>query len=258
MLKHEWTQQRRQRAHARLAEGDDAPEALPSEADEESEVAAPPVEAQAREHDKDAEPGPTGRVDDAATPDQPLSEEPESPEEPAEAAVAPPPAPPPPPAREDAPEAEDTEQRPVATPEAPAEPGEAPEVPQPPQPATAGRDTDARRVTEGMEVPLQSLRDRLESVLARQAQLPLDIEARHAVSEGAEGSPRATREALVQRLLDPTLTLEDVSLLLGVCRTTVRRYTDRGVLRCYRTPGNQRRFHLSDVLDFMERQSRPR
>ena len=107
-----------------------------------------------------------------------------------------------------------------------------------------------------MEVPLQSLRDRLESVLARQAQLPLDIEARHAVSEGAEGSPRATRETLVQRLLDPTLTLEEVSLLLGVCRTTVRRYTDRGVLRCYRTPGNQRRFHLSDVLDFMERQSR--
>ncbi|MCE5218891.1 helix-turn-helix domain-containing protein [bacterium] len=117
---------------------------------------------------------------------------------------------------------------------------------------------DPREVADRIEVPIISLRQRLESVLARQAQLPLDIEARHAVSEGVEGSPRETREALVQRLLDPTLTLEEVAVLLGVCRTTIRRYTDRGVLRCYRTPGNQRRFHLSDVLDFMEVQNRPR
>jgi len=117
---------------------------------------------------------------------------------------------------------------------------------------------DPREVADRIEVPIISLRQRLEAVLARQAQLPLDIEARHAVSEGVEGSPRETREALVQRLLDPTLTLEEVAVLLGVCRTTIRRYTDRGVLRCYRTPGNQRRFHLSDVLDFMEMQNRPR
>ncbi|NLO08237.1 MAG: helix-turn-helix domain-containing protein [candidate division WS1 bacterium] len=49
------------------------------------------------------------------------------------------------------------------------------------------------------------------------------------------------------------MTLREVALLLDVCPTTVRRYTNRGLLNCFRTPGNQRRFHLSDVLDFMER-----
>ena len=115
---------------------------------------------------------------------------------------------------------------------------------------------DARAVASKLQVPQTSLRDRLESVLAHQAQLPLDIDARHAVSAEAEGSPRETRELLLQRLLDPTLTLQEAATLLGVCTTTIRRYTDRGLLRCFRTPGNQRRFHLSDVLDFMERQQR--
>jgi len=115
---------------------------------------------------------------------------------------------------------------------------------------------EARAVADKLEVPQSSLRDRLESVLAHQVQLPLDIDARHAVSREAEGSPRETREALLQRLLDPTLTLQEAATLLGVCTTTVRRYTDRGLLRCFRTPGNQRRFHLTDVLDFMERQER--
>jgi excisionase family DNA binding protein len=62
-----------------------------------------------------------------------------------------------------------------------------------------------------------------------------------------------TREQLVSRLLDPQLTLQETALLLGVCPTTVRRYTNRGILKCFRTPGNQRRFRLSDVLEFMER-----
>lgn len=148
-----------------------------------------------------------------------------------------------------------------STPEAgpnpePAPAASAPAQPEPPPPAASRPAPDPREVVERLDVPVVSLRERLSSVLAHQAQLPLDIEARRAVSDGVEGSPRETREALVQRLLDPTLTLEEVSLLLGVCRTTVRRYTDRGVLRCFRTPGNQRRFHLTDVLDFMERQAR--
>jgi excisionase family DNA binding protein len=63
---------------------------------------------------------------------------------------------------------------------------------------------------------------------------------------------KETRQELVRRLLDPPLTLEEVARLLGVCPTTVRRYTNRGCLRHYRTPGNQRRFRLSDVLEFME------
>ena len=63
---------------------------------------------------------------------------------------------------------------------------------------------------------------------------------------------RETREELVQRLLDPPLTLEETARLLGVCPTTVRRYTNKGQLRHFRTTGNQRRFRLSDVLEFLE------
>jgi excisionase family DNA binding protein len=63
---------------------------------------------------------------------------------------------------------------------------------------------------------------------------------------------RESRDALVQRLLDPPLTLEETARLLGVCPTTVRRYTNRGALKHFRTGGNQRRFRLSDVLAFME------
>lgn len=116
--------------------------------------------------------------------------------------------------------------------------------------------TDRQELVEEMDVPIKSLRDRLEQVLARQTQLPLDIEARQEVSEKAEESPREHREELVRRLLDPTLSLKEAAILLDVCRTTVRRYTNRGMLRCFRTPGNQRRFYLSDILDFMEQRQR--
>lgn len=63
---------------------------------------------------------------------------------------------------------------------------------------------------------------------------------------------RESRQELVEKLLNPSLTLEDTARLLGVCPTTVRRYTERGLLNHYRTPGNQRRFHLSDVIAFLE------
>jgi excisionase family DNA binding protein len=63
---------------------------------------------------------------------------------------------------------------------------------------------------------------------------------------------KETREELLQRLLDPQLSLEDTARILNVCPTTVRRYTNRGLLKHVRTAGNQRRFRLSDVLSFME------
>ena len=125
-----------------------------------------------------------------------------------------------------------------------------------PLPALEPRRT-APELPEDIATAHPGMRQRLEAVLARQQQLPLDIEARRAFTAEAADSPRETREMLLQRLLDPTLTLQEAAVLLDVCPTTVRRYTDRGVLRCFRTPGNQRRFHLSDVLDLMERQSRP-
>jgi len=67
---------------------------------------------------------------------------------------------------------------------------------------------------------------------------------------------KETRLELIQRLLDPTLSLEDTARLLNVCPATVRRYTNRGLLTHQRTPGDQRRFRLSDVLAFLEAQSR--
>ena len=64
-----------------------------------------------------------------------------------------------------------------------------------------------------------------------------------------------SREELIARLTDPVLTLEETARLLGVCPSTVRRYTDRGWLRCFRTEGNQRRFRLSDIVAFLEEQA---
>jgi excisionase family DNA binding protein len=66
---------------------------------------------------------------------------------------------------------------------------------------------------------------------------------------------KESRIDLIQRLLDPTISLEETARLLNVCPTTVRRYTNRGVLRHQRTVGDQRRFKLSDVLAFLESQS---
>ncbi len=69
---------------------------------------------------------------------------------------------------------------------------------------------------------------------------------------------KESRIALIERLLDPTLSLEDTARLLNVCPTTIRRYTNRGLLTHQRTQGDQRRFKLSDVLTFLEAQSSER
>jgi len=60
-----------------------------------------------------------------------------------------------------------------------------------------------------------------------------------------------SRAALLVRLFNPELNLRETALLLNVCPTTVRRYTNSGLLPHYRTEGNQRRFRLSDILAFM-------
>lgn len=96
------------------------------------------------------------------------------------------------------------------------------------------------------------IRERMEALRARQQVLPLDVEAA-APPPSRNGRAAESREQLVQRLLDPVLSLEEAATLLDVCPTTVRRYTNRGVLKCYRTPGNQRRFRLSEIMSFMER-----
>jgi excisionase family DNA binding protein len=70
------------------------------------------------------------------------------------------------------------------------------------------------------------------------------------------GEFRESRQELIRRLLDPELTLEEVSRLLGVCPATVRRYTNREWLRCHRTKGGQRRFRLSGVVKFVDEHGR--
>lgn len=67
---------------------------------------------------------------------------------------------------------------------------------------------------------------------------------------------KESREELIHRLLDPEVTLEEVSRLLGVCPATVRRYTNRGWIEHHRTKGGQRRFRLSDVVKFVDRHGR--
>jgi len=70
------------------------------------------------------------------------------------------------------------------------------------------------------------------------------------------GEFKETRQDLIKRLLDPELSLEETSRLLGVCPATVRRYTNRGWLAHHRTTGGQRRFSLSDVVKFVDEHGR--
>lgn len=70
------------------------------------------------------------------------------------------------------------------------------------------------------------------------------------------GNFKESRQELIRRLLDPELTLEEVSRILGVCPATVRRYTNRNWLSHSRTKGGQRRFRLSGVVRFVEEHGR--
>ena len=65
------------------------------------------------------------------------------------------------------------------------------------------------------------------------------------------GEFKESRQELIRRLLDPELSLEETSRLLGVCPATVRRYTNRKWLAHHRTIGGQRRFRLSDIVNFV-------
>jgi len=70
------------------------------------------------------------------------------------------------------------------------------------------------------------------------------------------GEFKESRQELIRRLLDPELSLEETSRLLGVCPATVRRYTNREWLTHHRTTGGQRRFRLSDIVAFVEAHGR--
>ncbi|GEM_PF-3016465 len=79
------------------------------------------------------------------------------------------------------------------------------------------------------------------------------VKLKHEKAVRHSASEMETREDLLKRLLDPELTLGETAKILNVCKMTVRRYTNRGILPSIRTAGNQRRFKLSAVLDFIEK-----
>ncbi len=121
---------------------------------------------------------------------------------------------------------------------------------EPTEPEEEPSDVEQRAIQMG-----QRAREVLSAWRTRQGSLPLDIEE----PKPKRGRPRTVAESrgsLIERLLDPELTLQETATLLNVCPSTVRRYTDKGILGHHRTPGNQRRFRLSDVLEFMERQQK--
>ncbi len=41
--------------------------------------------------------------------------------------------------------------------------------------------------------------------------------------------------------------VSQVAFLLGVCNTTIRRWDKQGLIRCIRTPGNDRRIHRDEI-----------
>lgn len=77
------------------------------------------------------------------------------------------------------------------------------------------------------------------------------------LDDSLQRAPREqTREEILERLFNPTISLEEAAKIMGVCKATVRRYTAMGILPHYRTPGNQRRFKLNDIILFLENQKK--
>lgn len=48
------------------------------------------------------------------------------------------------------------------------------------------------------------------------------------------------------------LTTDDVSKLLHVGKSTIKRWTDEGKLKCFRTPGGHRKFKTANVEEFIQ------
>jgi hypothetical protein len=102
-----------------------------------------------------------------------------------------------------------------------------------------------------------------------QTLLALERQDEEEVAQNSYKRPFAEkRRELIERILDPILSLEDTARLLNVCPATVRRYTNKGILNSYRKEPErsqksgtapeketrQRRFRLSDILAFLEAQ----
>lgn len=134
------------------------------------------------------------------------------------------------------------------------------EAVEPPAPARRFGPTNRRskhgRRTHAEQAASPIAAEELWSLVPRHLRTLVAMGGEEVAQNSYKRSFKETRIDLIQRLLDPTLSLEDTARLLNVCPTTVRRYTNRGMLRHQRTVGDQRRFKLSDVLSFLETQSK--
>jgi len=132
-----------------------------------------------------------------------------------------------------------------------------------------------KRAPHARNVPSENVASGLSSAdlwaqVPRHVQTLLALERREEEKEVAQSSYKRPfqekRAELIARILDPVLSLEDTARLLNVCPTTVRRYTNKGILTHYRKEPErpsenttdretrQRRFRLSDILSFLETQ----
>jgi excisionase family DNA binding protein len=219
-----------------------APDSMPEPAGLAAPPAAPPVPPMEPEAAPvEAEPSP---VEGPSAPDLTLSASPDAPVPASTAAVAEAPADL---ESEICPEAASPVSAQIpGVPEpraAPAAPDHRAAVAPPPRSVSSATPDVLRNIEEAALI-----RQRLPQHMAMMLRIPTNEVAQHSYK-----SPfRESREELIGRLLDPQLTLEEAARILGVCPTTVRRYTNRGMLQCHRTPGNQRRFRMSDVLQFLE------
>lgn len=156
----------------------------------------------------------------------------------------------------------------VPTPPRPVEPTllmpQAPAPPRPvqaPQPARAPQSTApaapakprAKTVTPPASMQVEGAQEMWDR-LPRHVQLLVGTHPKE-IAQPSYKEFKESRDQLIERLLDPTLSLEEAARILNVCPTTVRRYTNKNQLKHLRTAGNQRRFRLSDILAFMEAQA---
>ncbi|HYX77939.1 MAG TPA: helix-turn-helix domain-containing protein [Solirubrobacterales bacterium] len=53
------------------------------------------------------------------------------------------------------------------------------------------------------------------------------------------------------------LTIGEAAVYLGVSAASLRKWSDQGLIRVYRTPGGQRRYAMTDLDEFMRSMVRP-
>lgn len=123
---------------------------------------------------------------------------------------------------------------------------------------TAPAEDVSRRVGATLRARRSTSPRREEDALPAGETPPETSDVGFARGENAAGKRAATRRRqrvetraqLLERLTNPTITLHETSVILGVCSATVRRLTDCGELPHERTDGGQRRFRLMEVLKF--------